>query len=114
MVCDQCKGSGRVVCSNCEGKGYFMDMMDYKYYPCLNCGGEGIAAYSSIPAILKAESKGEIKFGSGWVKCKKCNGTGLLGNDYEFLLNIIKKLLSNEKISDLEMGILKEKYNLKI
>lgn len=112
MVCDICKGAGKIVCSNCEGKGYFMDRMDYTYYACLACGGSGTGSYYSIPSILKAASKGEIKFGSGWVKCSKCNGTGLLSNDYEFLLSIIKKLLEKKELLQEEINILRNKYNL--
>ncbi|HLI45799.1 MAG TPA: hypothetical protein VKU94_01235, partial [Geobacterales bacterium] len=106
MVCDQCKGSGKTVCYNCEGKGYFMDITDYRYYACLKCGGAGSSSYPSIQAIYRAENKGEVKLGSGWIKCNKCNGTGLLGNDLEFLLSLIRKLMSNEKLSENELLLL--------
>ncbi len=110
MVCDLCRGGGKITCSNCEGKGYYMDRLDYTYYACLACGGSGTSSYYSIPSILKAASKGEVKFGSGWVKCPKCNGTGLLSNDYEFLLGLIKKLIDGNKLDEEEMRILKNKY----
>jgi hypothetical protein len=112
MVCDQCNGSGKIVCKNCEGKGYYMDRMDYTYYVCLACGGEGTTSFYTIPSLLKAVNKKEVKLGSGWIICNKCQGKGLIDNDYEFLISIIRKLMNNEKLTSEEIQTLKEKYKI--
>jgi len=112
MVCDLCNGSGKILCRNCEGKGYYMDRIDYTYYVCLACGGQGATSFYTVPSLLKAVSKQEVKLGSGWLTCNKCQGKGLLDNDYEFLTTVIKKLMSNIKLSDEEIQILKDKYKI--
>lgn len=66
-ICPTCNGTGKVRCSKCGGKGYYVQYHDDEdiEFGCEKCGGTG-------------SSWGESYFskGSGKMKCPTCGGSG--------------------------------------
>ncbi|MBQ9585273.1 MAG: hypothetical protein IJR20_04660 [Muribaculaceae bacterium] len=65
-ICPTCRGTGKVKCKSCGGKGYVTHAYSDDWeddYGCSDCGGSG-------------KDDGSLKLGSGRVKCPDCGGTG--------------------------------------
>ena len=83
LTCKKCRGTGSVTCSNCHGQ---------KHLPCPKCKGAGAINGSVCPqcrglrVIACPECRGTgkthcpacstEKTRRGWVRCKRCGGTG--------------------------------------
>lgn len=68
--CAECRGTGRVKCGSCDGKGYVDSTRLWKTVKagCESCGGEGDQ--------WTYFGKGAYKKGTGKVKCGNCSGKG--------------------------------------
>ena len=69
-VCARCKGTGKITCPKCHGKGHFSEWYDTNggfYELCKYCGGHWKEYYDAEPIPY---------YGTGRVKCPDCGGTG--------------------------------------
>jgi DnaJ-class molecular chaperone len=71
--CKTCKGTGEMLCPECNGKGWFFKR-DYK--SCGRCGGDGKIKVDDH-GFFNDVKKGNIVLGSGLVRCTSCIGTGV-------------------------------------
>jgi ribosomal protein S27AE len=73
--CTTCKGTGEMLCPQCNGKGWFVDEYN-NYRSCGRCGGDGNYESSQYNFFSKVK-KGQIQLGRGLVRCTSCIGTGV-------------------------------------
>lgn len=74
-TCSKCGGSGKVKCSKCGGKGYKSSSGGGtvpERYGCKSCGGRGLDYFDTEYRGWA----GDMKKGSGKMKCPKCHGSG--------------------------------------
>ncbi|MCQ2289171.1 MAG: hypothetical protein MJZ74_08745 [Muribaculaceae bacterium] len=75
-ICKTCKGTGKVTCSKCKGKGYWEEYSydevfeSYGAFGCTKCGGRG--CWDNV----EGDYYSPFHKGSGKVTCPTCNGKG--------------------------------------
>ena len=75
-LCPTCKGTGKVRCSKCGGRGSYDEefpMPPFGYtYGCTKCGGAGGVAWAGQGAA----DRSSLRKGSGKMPCPTCGGSG--------------------------------------
>ena len=73
-ICSKCKGTGKVKCTKCGGRGIVEGTDEYigAWFEegCRKCGGRGYYA------LWGESSESDVHRGSGKMKCPKCGGRG--------------------------------------
>lgn len=70
-TCPNCGGKGKVTCTKCSGEGYYWMENDDMTYGCTLCGGRGCGYFQEL-----SEPGGDLRKGTGLMKCPVCNGKG--------------------------------------
>ncbi len=66
-VCPTCNGTGKVICSKCRGKGYYLETRgEPSNHGCPKCGGSGV----------EASTFSDLRKGTGKMTCPTCGGSG--------------------------------------
>ena len=77
-ICPRCKGTGKVKCTKCGGKGKFICDSGFAYSvtACSSCGGFGLYTDAGDPYYDNTTSRAGFRKGSGKVNCPACGGSG--------------------------------------
>ena len=75
-ICSTCKGTGKVKCSKCGGRGSYDEHFDSPPFGfthgCTKCGGAGEVAWAGAGAA----DRSTLRKGSGKMPCPTCGGSG--------------------------------------
>lgn len=68
-TCPRCKGTGKIKCPKCAGRGYYGKENDDGIYACAKCGGRGWGYYDGWTHINWSQGRK----GSGKIDCPDCH-----------------------------------------